>query len=92
MKRKLVPYTRTNGIECVYDQEDGAEFFEMYDLMDDANKRLIAQQKEIDKLTKALEFYADERNYYCVHRTQKINSPVADGCGDRARQTLKEVE
>lgn len=58
---------------------------------DCTNDKCWKLKNENIKLRKALEFYANEENYYRCDRTPNTTSPVSDGCGKLARKTLKET-
>ena len=45
-----IPYTKTKHEVMAYCQESGDEFSYLYDLMDDANKKLIAKERQIQSL------------------------------------------
>lgn len=50
MSKIIIPYVKTEGHQCAYNQKTGSELWTIDDLIDDANEELIDNIKDIKKL------------------------------------------
>ena len=66
-------------IDCICPDKNGWHTSKVYKL-----------EQTILRMAEGIEFYADEENYYAQTRNL-IDSPMRDGCGNKARAIQKET-